>query len=109
MLSRVNLKVDSHQASLLALHDIKVKIVRCHESLDWHVVDALYSITWVEQIKVLLALLGEHCRHSSVLLDVVLHRITNQRLSGELNSYKLAHTLMHQVMFTVRLVDETLS
>ena len=63
----------------------------------------------MEEVKVFLALIGHLGRDMSMLTDVVLHGIADQRLSRELDGCKFADALVYEVLRGVLLVHESLS
>jgi hypothetical protein len=74
--------VDLHEASLLTLENVQVEVfallIRV-QALKRLLLDQLHPITWIKQIQILLALLGQDGRDVTALMEEVLHGLAQAR------------------------------
>lgn len=63
------------------------------------------SVTWVEQVKVLLSLLGQNGAQIAILVESILHLITNEWLGRQFDSCKFTDAFVDTVRFRILIVD----
>ena len=63
------------------------------------------SVTWVEQVKVLLSLLGQNGAQIPILIESIFHLVTNEWLGRQFDSCKFADAFVDTMSFWILIID----